>query len=106
MKVKPLPFNPIFKALAQSIVVAIHEVYSNEEGLDIELSQVYSMLGLAPNLKMGHIAFGCFPLAKALRKGPPQIAAQLKDHVVNCPLVEEVQAQGPYLNFFIKKDVT
>ena len=104
MKVKPLPFNPIFKALAQSIVVAIHEVYSNEEGLDIELSQVYSMLGLAPNLKMGHIAFGCFPLAKALRKGPPQIAAQLKDHVVNCPLVEEVQAQGPYLNFFIKKE--
>lgn len=97
-------FNPIFKALAQSIAHAIKTLYPDVENLEISTEQIYSMLGLAPNLKMGHIAFACFPLAKALRKGPPQIAAELKDVVANCPIISQVQALGPYLNFFIKNE--
>ncbi len=104
MNAKEAHFNPIYKAIAESISEAIKSVYSDIENLEISLDQIYSMLSLAPNLKMGHIAFACFPLAKALRKGPPQIASQLKDHVASCAVVEEVQAQGPYLNFFIKKE--
>ena len=97
-------FNPIYKAIAEKIHAAIKDTYSDIEGLNISLEEIYNLLGLAPNLKMGHIAFGCFPLAKALRKGPPQIAGQLKEALADCPVVEEVQAQGPYLNFFIKKE--
>ena len=104
MNIKPTLFNPIYKAIAESISDAIQTHYADVEGLDISIEQIYSMLGLAPNLKMGHIAFGCFAFAKALRKGPPQIAAQLRDAVANCPVIEDVQAQGPYLNFFIKKE--
>ncbi len=97
-------FNPIYKALAESISHAIKEVYGESAAAEVSLAQIYSMLGLAPNLKMGHIAFACFPLAKALRKGPPQIAGELKEHVASCPIVADVQAQGPYLNFFIKNE--
>lgn len=97
-------FNPIYKAIAESISHAIKESFADIEGLEISLEQIYGQLGLAPNLKMGHIAFGCFTLAKALRKGPPQIATLLKEALGDCPVVRDVQAQGPYLNFFIKNE--
>ncbi len=47
---------------------------------------------------MGDLAFGCFTLAKALKKGPPQIAAEIAQSFSADSAIEKVQAAGPYLN--------
>ncbi|WP_301170625.1 arginine--tRNA ligase [Brevibacillus nitrificans] len=61
---------------------------------------VYGMLETPPNPAMGDIAFPCFQLAKALRKAPPMIAAELAEKISGSPLREST-AVGPYVNFFL-----
>ncbi|MDR7314228.1 arginine--tRNA ligase [Brevibacillus nitrificans] len=61
---------------------------------------VYGMLETPPNPAMGDIAFPCFQLAKALRKAPPMIAAELAEKISGAPLRESA-AVGPYVNFFL-----
>lgn len=63
---------------------------------------IYNALVEPPNRELGHLAYGCFALAKALRKGPPQISAELAKIVVPDDVIESAQAVGPYLNFRIK----
>lgn len=99
----PLMFNNVTKALASSLKEALGQKYPDAP---MELEDIYRALTPAPNLKMGHVAFACFPLAKALRQGPPQIAKNLSDHesLIQCAYVEKIQAEGPYLNFFLNKE--
>ncbi|MEE8435845.1 MAG: arginine--tRNA ligase [bacterium] len=64
-------------------------------------------IGQPPDETMGDYAFPCFPLAKALRKPPPKIAAELAETMSHSldgapggrGLVLGVEAAGPYLNF-------
>ena len=55
------------------------------------------------DLSMGDLAFPCFPLAKALKKAPPAIAAELAE-TLNASLdgITAV-ATGPYINFQIER---
>ncbi|MGG3883852.1 arginine--tRNA ligase [Brevibacillus panacihumi] len=70
-------------------------------GVDnLNKDQVYGMLETPPNPAMGDIAFPCFQLAKALRKAPPMIAADLAANISGSPL-QEVKAVGPYVNLFL-----
>jgi arginyl-tRNA synthetase len=64
---------------------------------------VSSMLETPPNPAMGDIAFPCFQLAKALRKAPPMIAAELAEKISGAPL-REVKAVGPYVNLFLDQE--
>ncbi|MGQ7276429.1 arginine--tRNA ligase [Brevibacillus thermoruber] len=64
---------------------------------------VYDMLETPPNPSMGDIAFPCFQLAKALRKAPPLIAAELAGEVSGTP-IREAKAVGPYLNLFLDQE--
>jgi len=60
------------------------------------------MIELPPDPKMGDLAFPCFKLAKALRKAPQQIAAQVAQAVwPDC--VQRAEAAGPYVNFFLNR---
>lgn len=72
----------------------------------IELSDIYKLLVLPPNPKQGDLAFGCFMLAKALKKAPPQIASELASLVEQCEFVKSAQAAGPYLNMFLESSKT
>lgn len=65
---------------------------------------VYNMLETPPNPAMGDIAFPCFQLAKALRKAPPMIAAELTEQISGEPL-KEVKAVGPYVNLFLDQEI-
>lgn len=65
--------------------------------------QVYNMMETPPNPAMGDIAFPCFQLAKALRKAPPMIAAELTEQINGAPL-KEVKAVGPYVNLFLDQE--
>ncbi|MFO7619071.1 MAG: arginine--tRNA ligase [Thermoplasmata archaeon] len=48
---------------------------------------------------MGDLAFPCFPLARALRKSPAEIARMLADKVKKDEMFSKIEASGPYVNF-------
>lgn len=70
-------------------------------------AEIASQITLAnpPDPAMGDRGFPVFLLARHLRKGPPQIAAQLAEHlqgvIENDPLIDAVSADGPYVNLRI-----
>lgn len=66
-----------------------------------KLSEIYNGIGHTPNPQMGHMAFACFPLAKAFKGNPANIAQVLSENISESPLIEKTVTQGPYLNFFI-----
>jgi len=61
-------------------------------------------LDAPPDPKMGDFAFGCFPLAKPLKQAPALIAQKLAQNFEPPDFLEQVQAVGPYLNFFINDE--
>lgn len=102
-----LMFNTLVKALSGAVLEAMNELYPEVvKEAKVDERTLYDIFSPAPNFKMGHLSFACFPLAKALRMGPPQIAGALADHqaIANCPVVEKAVAQGPYLNIFLQKE--
>ncbi|MBH46657.1 MAG: arginine--tRNA ligase [Halobacteriovorax sp.] len=70
-------------------------------GAQLTTEAAYSAIVEPPQFEMGHFAFGCFRLAKDMKKAPPMIATELAAHIKTDDVVEKVQAAGPYLNFII-----
>ena len=87
--------NTLYASLAEAILGKIQ----NQFGVKLELGDVYNLLVLPPNPKQGDLAFGCFKLAKDLKKSPAQIATELAQDFSHF-LIKSSQAAGPYLNFF------
>lgn len=58
-----------------------------------------------PKEVLGDFAFGTFPLARILKKNPGQIASELATFFAEHPdpLIEKVEAIGPYLNIFLSR---
>ncbi len=90
--------NKIYLKLSTLIGEAVTKAF---DGTTLNQEEIISMIGGAPNLKMGHFAFPCFILAKPLKKGPPQISAALLENIEKPEWVAEIITQGPYLNFFL-----
>ncbi len=70
-------------------------------GVD-EATQALITLATAPNPEMGDLGFPCFVLAKALRKAPPAIAAEvagaMQPLLAENDVIAEILAVGPYVN--------
>ena len=64
------------------------------------LGPLDGLLSRPPKPEQGDLAFGCFPLAKLLRKGPPQIAGELAAKIEAGGGIARVEAAGPFVNFF------
>jgi len=60
-------------------------------------------LEVPPDPKLGDFALPCFPLAKQLKKAPPLIAKELAGKLKKPAFIDRIEANGPYLNFFLKK---
>ena len=56
-----------------------------------------------PSFEVGDLGFGCFPLAKTLRRSPKEIAARLAEAIVLPAPFREARAVGPYLNVFLDR---
>lgn len=56
-----------------------------------------------PSPELGDYAFPCFILSKKLKTSPIEIAQQLSSEIKPSHYIEKIQANGPYLNFFINK---
>ncbi len=63
------------------------------------------LIEIPPNLEMGDYAFPCFVLSKKLKKSPDQIAQDLSKKIKPTTPIKLVEAKGPYVNFFIKKNI-
>jgi arginyl-tRNA synthetase len=118
---KKLNFDPLKKDLAGSLLHALRDIYPNEVFADSLQNEFYDLFVIPPQKEMGHLAFGCFTLAKLFKKGPPQIAASLAEKLKQQTAVSDmaqktetimkqfskprsleftVQNLGPYVNFF------
>ncbi len=73
--------------------------------IGLELEEIMLAVEIPTDSKMGDYAFPCFKLAKALRKAPPIIAAELAEKLVGDSLFLKVENVNAYVNFFIDKKV-
>ncbi len=85
----------------QEIVAqAVFEVVKDH----LALPEVERLLENPKSADHGDVAFPTFALAKVFRKAPQQIAAELAEQI-NPEAFEKIEVVGPYLNFFMKKEV-
>lgn len=70
------------------------------EKTGLEAAELAQWIETPPDPAMGDYAFPCFRLAKALRKAPPAIAAELAANLVLPNGIARCEAAGGYVNFF------
>lgn len=90
------------QSLANLIEEAIRACYAGIDALPTA-EDISGFLEIPPEKEMGDYAFPCFKLSRALRMGPPQIAATLAG-TIDAPQLCEAKQQGGYLNFFLNRD--
>ncbi len=88
--------NEIKLKIAKEIESSIKESFDDVE---LKIEDIYNGLSETPNLKMGQFAFACFPLAKALKSSPVEIAKKIHSAINKSDDIQEVLLQGPYVNF-------
>lgn len=84
----------------QLIAEAIHSELNDH----LELNEIKLLLEKPKHVDYGDVAFPTFQLAKLFRKNPAQIAGELADKI-SSPVIESKQVVGPYINFFLNKEV-
>jgi arginyl-tRNA synthetase len=90
-----------FEKLKQSILERIGAAANIAFGQDPRQLE----LGFPPSCEMGHLAVGCFPLAKQFKKSPADIARLIADQLKPDSIIAEATAAGPYINLKINPQV-
>ena len=75
-----------------------------EQQTPLTKTTAYNLLEVPPQTTLGDYALPCFALAKELKKSPAQIASELEQNF-QAPILETTKANGPYLNFFLNKEL-
>jgi arginyl-tRNA synthetase len=70
----------------------------------LTVGEIISLIEKPNYADQGDLAFPCFQLAKSLRKSPIAIAKEIAPLIQN-ELFEKVEANGPYINCFLNKQV-
>lgn len=91
---KSLLHDPLRFKLVQSLQPALQSL-----GVESSHEEIYKALVDAPNVELGHLAFGCFIFAKVLKKSPALVATEIKNLIGATDGILSVEAAGPYLNF-------
>ena len=88
----------------QVLAKEIADFLAKQYQLELTADEILSKIEKPKDEKMGDLAFPCFILAKALKKGPPVIAKELSEGLQVDPQVfSACIATGPYLNFTLNK---
>jgi len=90
------------ETLIQAFATALREAVRTALG-DIDLTSVDIQLANTPEPSVGDLGFGCFPLAKPLRRSPKDIAERLAAAIQLPPPFRQARAVGPYLNLFLDR---
>ena len=91
--------NKIFLELATCLKEAINKSFPES---NLSQEEIYKQIGKPPIPQLGHFAFACFPLSKAFKSSPVQIAKKIEENLSASKLLDSFAAQGPYLNVIIK----
>lgn len=90
--------------MKQKISTYIKDVLQSQFSLQIEDIK----LETPPKKDMWDISFGCFLLARELKKSPQDIAKLLVEVMSNDPKktleIEKISAMGPYINFYLSTE--
>ena len=89
-------------------MINIKEEIANSIAKTVNLDEreLVNYIEIPPNSDLGDYAFPCFKLAKELKKAPPMIANEIKEKIViDENILEKVEIQGGYLNFYINKQM-
>src|SRR3989344_1052044 len=70
--------------------------------LDLKEADILSLIETPPSKEFGDFAFPCFSFSKVYKKNAIEIAKELSEKITS-RLFEKVEANGPYLNFFINR---
>jgi arginyl-tRNA synthetase len=97
-----------FDSIREQVALVISEIA--EVKTLISIPEICKMLVEPPQSELGDLAFGCFILAKNLKKSPAQVAQSLQESLlVNSTswnqLFIKIEAAGPYLNFTLKSEI-
>jgi arginyl-tRNA synthetase len=76
-----------------------------EKYTDLNQGELIEAIETPPDPGMGHLAFPCFRLAKAMKKAPPLIAREITDALLTDKpdWINTIAATGPYVNIFLNK---
>ena len=69
----------------------------------LNTTEILPLIEVPADASLGDYAFPCFRLAKALRKAPPAIAAELQGRLKAPSFIATVQVVGAYINFFLNR---
>lgn len=72
--------------------------------ISMDKQQIAADLETPPNPEMGDFAFPCFKMAKELKNAPAKIATELAAKLPLGTLFSRIEASGPYVNFFCKRE--
>ncbi len=76
-----------------------------EKNFRISEEEIENLIEIPPSIDMGDYAFPCFVLSKRLKENPSEIAMRLREKI-GSPYetdFEDIQTQGPYINFFVNR---
>lgn len=93
--------NPFTTHLVHLVTEALNGLYPE---LKIEKESLLAGICEPPNREMGHYALPCFPLAKALKLGPPVIAKNIAEKLQADSIVSAITPAGPYINFTVRPE--
>jgi arginyl-tRNA synthetase len=65
--------------------------------------EVSKLIESPPDPKLGDFAFPCFVLSKKFGKNPVDIAKEIVSKIKNNQDFEQIDASGPYINFFVNR---
>jgi arginyl-tRNA synthetase len=74
-----------------------------EKSVNLKKEEIESLIEIPQKPELGDFAFPCFKLASILKKNPLEIAKGLEKEIKPQKGIIKVQAQGPYLNFFLDR---
>jgi arginyl-tRNA synthetase len=92
----PMTFRELKSSILQRIGNAV-QIAWNQEAADLEID-------FPPSVELGHLAVGCFPLARPLRRSPAEIAAGIVEHLQPDDVIRSARAAGPYVNLRLSPD--
>ena len=65
--------------------------------------EIYELLSITTNIKMGDFSLPCFVLAKTLRMSPNVIAQNITNEIIQTEWLNKVEAAGGYVNFYLNR---
>ncbi len=70
----------------------------------LKKDEIGFLLEKPPKSELGDYAFPCFKLASVFKKSPVEIAKELSSKIKKPASIEKIEAVGPYINFFVKRE--